>query len=192
MPLDDGSEHKYIHSLWMIYDEAIDDTSNAIQQWASFEFALMDASGTNTPLVKIELQSKDIAKDILVLLISGRILPRLHGHLDKVQLRVRDEAIDLYLVISLEDIFASTHITLDGEIVELDAGERAEWLLSRSETRHGRGGTMQLWDKREEYMRGLQHARAASAVATTEAGTEAGPSHLKKPQQLISTNCSIA
>ena len=173
VPLDDDSEHKYIRSLWMFYDEAIDDTSDTIQQWDSFESALMDVSGTNTPLVKIELRSKDIAKDVLILLLSGRILPHLHSHLGKVELGVHDEANKLHLDNSLEDIFASTHITLDGETTSLDAGERAEWLLRRSEW----WGSLQPWDKREGYARGLLHARAAAAAAAAaDAGAVTGPS----------------
>ena len=154
----------------MTYDEAIDDTSGIIQPWASFESALMEVGGTDIPLVKIILTSKDIAKQIIALLLSGRILPHLHGHLSKVRLMVYDEAIRLYLVVSPEAIFASAQITLDGETIELNAAERADWLLSQSEG----WGSGQSWDKREEYVRGLLRA-ARAAAATADAGAESGP-----------------
>ena len=156
----------------MICDEAIDDSPDTIQRWDSFESALMDVSSTNIPLLEIKLRSKDIAKGVLVLLLSGRILSRLHGHLGKVQLVVDDEAIQLYLDISPEDINASAHVTLDGETISLDASERAGWLLSKSNEWYGGDA----WDKREQYMQGLLHARAAAAAATMDAGAGTRPS----------------
>ena len=173
----DSSTHSHIHNLSMIYDEAIGDSSDTIQQWASFESALVDVSGTNILLLEIILTSKDIAKEIFALLLSGKILSHLHGDLGQVQLRVWDKANKLSLYISpLEDIFASTRITLDGETVELDAAERAEWLLSRSGAWYDNYGVRQPWNKREEYVQGLLLARAAAAAATTDAGASTGPS----------------
>ena len=165
----------YIHSLTMAYDEAIDDSSDTIQRWASFESALMDASGMNIPPVRITLLGKSTAKAILVLLLSGRILTHLHGHLGKVELKPYDQTILLRLIISPEDIFASAHITLDGETVELDAAERAEWLLSKSEEWYDHDGMWEPRDKREEYVRGLLRS-ARVAAATTDAGADTGPS----------------
>ena len=153
----------------MIYDEAIDDSPDIIQRWNSFEAALMDVNGMNIPPVKISLESKGTAKDVLALLLSGNIFSRLHGHLGKAQLNVHDEAIQLYLKISPEDIVASAHVTLDSETVELEAAERAEWLLSKSEG----WNDDEPWDKREEYVRGLLRAR--TAAATMDAGAGMGP-----------------
>ena len=166
--------HPYIHSLSTTHDDAIDDSPDIIQRWDSFESTLMDVSGVNIPLVSIRLVDKGIAKDILVLLLSGRILPHLHGHLGKVELEIFDEAIKLRLIVSPEDINALAHITLDGETVELGTAERAEWLLSKSDIWYDGAVSVQPWDKREEYVRGLLRARAAAAMADADAGT--GPS----------------
>ena len=90
-------------------------------------------------------------------------------------MRVWNHAIKLKLDISPEDVLASTHITLGGETIELEAAERAEWLLSQSEG----WGNGQPWDKREEYVRGLLRA-ARVAAATTDVDAETGPSAADK------------
>ena len=168
---DDGSTQPYIHTLSMIFHEAIDDSSDIIQQWDRFESALMDVSGVNILPVSITLLGKGTAKAVLVLLLSGRILPCLHGHLGKVELCVLDQAIQLYIAVSLEDISASAHVALDGETVKLDAAERAEWVLSNGEGLHDHDGVLEPWDEREAYVRGLLRARAAAATMDAGAGT---------------------
>ena len=169
---DASSTHPHIRPLSMIYDRAIDDFPDLLQQWASFESALMDAGGISIPQVKIGISSKGTGKEVLALLLSGRILARLHGHLGKIRLGVYDQAIKLSLLITPDDIFASAHVTLDGETNELDAAERAEWLLSKSEEWNDDDGRRQAWDKREEYVREmLRPARAAAATAGASADT---------------------
>ena len=170
--------HPYIDTIEFSYTKAASDSFDVIQQWAIFETALMDLVGASIPLVMVRFPSKDTAKEILALLLSGRILPELHGHLKMVSLFVDDDEAELYLHISPDDILlAPTQITLDGETISLDTTQRAEWLLSRGEF----SGTVALvkWDKREEYAWGLLRAARALAVLTN-VGDKMGRSALEE------------
>ena len=163
--LDDSSTDPYVRCLTMTFDRAIDDSSDTIQRWASFESALMDVDGMNVPSVEIMLSNRDTAKDVLVLLLPDKILSRLHGRLRKVSLVVEDEDAELYLRISSDDIpLAPTQVTFNGETISLNAAQRAEWLLSKSKVL-GTPRRVVRWDRREEYLRSLPHpARAATAM----------------------------
>lgn len=171
------SDGPHIDMLGIHHDQAIDDTLDMIQQWASFESAITDVSGTDIPGVRIAFSSRDTAKEILTLLLSGSILPQLHRHLRKVQLMVTVEDIKLYSTLSSQDIdLAPTQVTVDDGTMSLSDAQRAEWLLSRSNWRH-----RDQWDKREEYVRGLVDA-ARAAAATADVGDQKGRSSADEVQ----------
>lgn len=155
---DDNSVHPKTSPIALGCSASIFDTPDGTKRWADLEAALVDLRGQDLPRLTIDCQTRVIAVRVLRDLLSGTILPQLHGQRRQVTVRVSDRDIVLNTTIRPEDIrSAPSYLWYHSGSVPLDTAQCVEWLLRKGEK------------EKEAYLQDLAAAKAARASATTVA-----------------------